>query len=85
MCRKPYPGMAHEAAAVLDLDLTRCFVVGDKLSDVGLANALRVPGVLVRTGYGRDSEFLLGRRGAPNADLVVPSFETAADWILTRR
>jgi len=85
ICRKPYPGMAHEAAAVLDLDLTRSYVVGDKLSDIGLANELAVPGVLVRTGYGRDSEFLLGRRGAPKADLVVPNFETAADWILSRR
>lgn len=85
VCRKPYPGMALEAAAVLDLDLSRCFVVGDKLSDMGLANALGVPGVLVRTGYGRDSEFMLGRHGAPKADLVVANLETAADWILTRR
>jgi len=85
LCRKPYPGMALEAASVLDLDLRRAFVVGDKLSDIGLANRLNVPGVLVRTGYGRDSEFLLGRHGSPKAELVVPNFETAVDWILTRR
>lgn len=85
ICRKPYPGMAYEAASVLDLDLRRAFVVGDKLSDIGLANGLNVPGVLVRTGYGRDSEFLLGRHGAPKADLVVPNFETAVEWILSRR
>jgi D-glycero-D-manno-heptose 1,7-bisphosphate phosphatase len=85
ICRKPYPGMAHEAARVLGLDLARAFVVGDKLDDVGLANQLGVPGLLVRSGYGRDSEFLLGRRGAPKADFVVPNFATAADWILTRR
>jgi D-glycero-D-manno-heptose 1,7-bisphosphate phosphatase len=85
ICRKPYPGMAHEAARVLNLDLTRAFVVGDKLDDLGLANQLGVPGVLVRSGYGRDSEFRLGRAGAPKADLVVPNFAAAADWILTRR
>lgn len=85
LCRKPYPGMAIEAAAMLDLDLTRAFVVGDKLDDMGLANQLDVPGVLVRTGFGRDSEFQLGRPGAPTAALVVPRLETAVDWILTRR
>ena len=85
LCRKPYPGMAYEATAVLDLDLSRAFVVGDKVDDIGLANQLQSPGVLVRTGYGRDSEFLLGRSGAPKADIVVPSIVTAVDWILTRR
>jgi D,D-heptose 1,7-bisphosphate phosphatase len=85
LCRKPYPGMAYEAAAVLELDLAKAYVIGDKLSDMGLANQLEVPGVLVRTGYGRDSEFLLGGRGAPTADIVVPTIVTAVDWILTRR
>lgn len=85
ICRKPYPGMAHEAARVLDLDLKRAFVVGDKLDDIGLANQLGVPGLLVRTGYGRDSEFLLGQKGAPRADFVVPNFATAVEWIITRR
>lgn len=84
LCRKPYPGLAKEAASVLDLDLARSFVVGDKLDDIGLANQLGIPGVLVRTGFGRDSEFLLGRPGAPKASLVVPHIETAADWILSR-
>jgi len=34
-CRKPYAGMAHEAASVLDLDLHHAYVVGDKLDDMG--------------------------------------------------
>ena len=85
LCRKPYPGLAHEAASVLDLDLTRAFVVGDKLEDLGMANILKVPGLLVRTGFGRESEFQLGRPGAPKAALVVPHLETAVDWIISRR
>jgi D-glycero-D-manno-heptose 1,7-bisphosphate phosphatase len=85
LCRKPYTGMAEEAASVLKLDLLRAFVVGDKLDDMGLANRLGVPGVLVRTGYGRDSEFLLGKPGSPQADIVVPNIVSAVDWILTRR
>lgn len=38
--RKPAPGMAHRAAAVLDLDLESSWVVGDRPSDVGLAEAI---------------------------------------------
>jgi D-glycero-D-manno-heptose 1,7-bisphosphate phosphatase len=33
-CRKPSPGLIHRAARELGLDLTRSFMVGDKLSDV---------------------------------------------------
>jgi rfaE bifunctional protein kinase chain/domain len=34
-CRKPGPGMLRQAAADLDLDLTRSFSVGDRWHDVG--------------------------------------------------
>jgi D-glycero-D-manno-heptose 1,7-bisphosphate phosphatase len=33
-CRKPSPGMIHQAAMDLHLDLNHSFMVGDKLSDV---------------------------------------------------
>ncbi len=33
-CRKPAPGMLQRAAADLQLDLARCFMVGDKSSDI---------------------------------------------------
>lgn len=51
-CRKPAPGMAERAAADLDLDLPRSFVIGDKLTDVGLAEAFGGTGILIRTGHG---------------------------------
>jgi histidinol-phosphate phosphatase family protein len=38
--RKPGPGMALAAADALDLDLSRCWVVGDAACDVGLARAV---------------------------------------------
>ena len=38
--RKPNPGMARAAAARLGLDLTASWVVGDRLEDVGLAQAI---------------------------------------------
>jgi D,D-heptose 1,7-bisphosphate phosphatase len=38
--RKPRPGMAHAAAAALNLDLAVSWVVGDRPEDVGLAEAV---------------------------------------------
>ena len=51
-CRKPAPGMIEQAAADLDLDPTRSYVIGDKWSDVALARRVGATGILVRTGYG---------------------------------
>jgi histidinol-phosphate phosphatase family protein len=52
-CRKPAPGLAHQASKDLGLDLTDSLVVGDRASDLGLARALNVPSALVLTGAGR--------------------------------
>ena len=51
-CRKPAPGLAHRAAHELGLDLSRSVVIGDKPSDIGLADAIGAGGVLVLTGHG---------------------------------
>ena len=58
-CRKPRPGMIHQAAAQFAIDLARSFVVGDKLADVGLATSVGARGMLVRTGYG-EAELVRG-------------------------
>lgn len=36
-CRKPAPGLLHEAARTLDADLARSWVIGDRASDAELA------------------------------------------------
>jgi D-glycero-D-manno-heptose 1,7-bisphosphate phosphatase len=51
-CRKPEPGLLHRAAAELDLDLGRSFMVGDKLSDTTAGRNAGCRSILVRTGYG---------------------------------
>ncbi|HEV8485418.1 MAG TPA: D-glycero-beta-D-manno-heptose 1,7-bisphosphate 7-phosphatase [Blastocatellia bacterium] len=55
-CRKPHPGMLHRAARELNVDLTRSFVIGDKSSDMNLATNAGAKGVLVLTGYGRETQ-----------------------------
>ena len=54
-CRKPNPGMLRQAALEHKVDLTRCFVIGDKSSDMNLATNAGAKGVLVLTGYGRET------------------------------
>ncbi len=49
-CRKPRPGLLLRAAAELDLDLRRSWLVGDILDDVEAANRAGCPGVLVDLG-----------------------------------
>jgi D-glycero-D-manno-heptose 1,7-bisphosphate phosphatase len=78
-CRKPAPGMLRQAAADLSIDLSRSFTVGDKWSDVQVAQAVGARGILVRTGYGRSTE------SAPRAGVepaaIVDNLIAAAAWI----
>ena len=52
-CRKPKPGLIHTAAREFGLDLARCWMVGDRYSDVELARNAGVRSAFVLTGYGR--------------------------------
>lgn len=48
--RKPRPGMLRAAAAEMDLDLTRSWMVGDQPSDVGAGRAAGCRTILIRSG-----------------------------------
>lgn len=51
-CRKPKPGMLRRAAAALDLDLSRSWMIGDRAGDLVAGFAAGCRSILVRTGYG---------------------------------
>jgi D-glycero-D-manno-heptose 1,7-bisphosphate phosphatase len=81
-CRKPRPGMIRQAQAQFPIDLTRSFVVGDKIADVGLATGVGARGLLVKTGYGHAE---LERHGGqiPGAAFVADTVFEATAWILS--
>jgi D-glycero-D-manno-heptose 1,7-bisphosphate phosphatase len=54
-CRKPRPGMLRQAAREHSIDLPRSYVIGDKASDINLAANVGARGVLVLSGYGRET------------------------------
>ena len=80
-CRKPRPGMIHQAAARFPIDLARSFVIGDKLLDVGLAAEVGARGILVRTGHGEET--VAAHAGVvPSAAHVAGTLMEATAWLL---
>lgn len=51
-CRKPNPGMLVQAAAEMDLDLTRSYLVGDAATDIQAGQQVGCHTILVLTGRG---------------------------------
>jgi len=76
-CRKPSPYMIVRAAEDYQLDLAQSFFVGDKKSDIECGRSAGVKTILVRTGYGNDTDPEL-------ADFVADNLNETADFILAR-
>ena len=83
-CRKPQTGMLKRAAEEWNIDLTRSFVIGDKSSDIDLAENAGAHGVLVLTGYGRET---LNNRGRwpCSPEIVAENLLEAVKSILERQ
>ena len=82
-CRKPQPGLLLRAAADLDLDLTRSFMIGDRFHDLAAGRAAGTRTVLVRTGYGAVEERT--EQPAMRPDAIADNLAGAAAWILKER
>jgi D-glycero-D-manno-heptose 1,7-bisphosphate phosphatase len=54
-CRKPQTGMLDRAAIDHNINLPRSFVIGDKASDIKLAENAGARAALVLTGYGQET------------------------------
>ena len=74
-CRKPRPGMILDGARDHHLDLSRSFFIGDKQSDIECGRNAGVKTILVRTGYGKETDSVL-------AEHVAQDLAEAADIIL---
>lgn len=87
-CRKPATGLLDQAAADLDIDLSRSYMIGDRLRDMETAHRAGAKGVLVLTGYGREPAAGAGpdrinERNQP--DHTAPDILEAVRWILKDR
>jgi len=81
-CRKPKPGLIHQARRRYAIDLKNTYLVGDSAKDIECArNAGCDRTILVRTGNGAEAESVLNQKNiAP--DYVAADLNDAADWII---
>ncbi len=81
-CRKPKIGLFTQAAAELELDLARSYVVGDRWSDLKAAAACGAKGVLVLTGYGRGDRDYIGPTQTVQPHWVAEDLYDAVRWVI---
>ncbi len=74
-CRKPKPGLIHEAQRKYDIDLARSFVVGDRWRDIDAGHAAGCKTILIDYGYRE-------RKPAQPPEAKVRSLREAAEWII---
>jgi D-glycero-D-manno-heptose 1,7-bisphosphate phosphatase len=79
-CRKPASGLLRRAAADLDLDLARSWMVGDWWRDVEAGAGAGTRTILIRTG--RSGMHRPAPPGAPEPDAILNNLMEAAGWIL---
>ncbi len=78
-CRKPKSGMLLRADRKFNLDLEKCYVIGDKVDDIQLSRNVGAKGILVLTGYGERSK---SKKIEP--DHTAKDLYHAVLWILKR-
>jgi len=79
--RKPSPAFLLDAQKQFGIDLGRSYIIGDKLIDLecGWNARVKMP-LLVRTGYGAESEKAALESGKPF--VACDDLAAAAEWIL---
>ncbi len=78
-CRKGEPGLLLQAAADFGIDLTRSFMIGDKLADLQAGTRAGCRPILVLTGYGVETS----QRLKSDDILVFGDLGKAANFILS--
>lgn len=78
-CRKPGIGMIIEAKKKYGLDLSACWVIGDRLTDISAGKNAGCKTILVLTGWGRHYENGPDRK---LPDHIALNFSQAAEYII---
>lgn len=81
-CRKPKPGLIHQAMKDFDIDLSQSWVIGDRYVDVDLARNAGTHAALVMTGYGRGEWEHQRNSWQTNPDLVAEDLLSAVRKVI---
>ncbi|MVA59550.1 D-glycero-alpha-D-manno-heptose-1,7-bisphosphate 7-phosphatase [Agrobacterium vitis] len=79
-CRKPRSGLVEQAEAIVSIDYSRSFVIGDKDADVMLGRNCGMESILVLSGAGRIHLEWAREHGY----MTAATLDDAADLILSR-
>jgi len=82
-CRKPFPGMALQAAADLNINIKKSYMIGDKVEDILFGLNIKAQPILVLTGFGLESQQKLKEKGIEPAHVASNLLE-AVNWILQK-
>lgn len=81
-CRKPQPGLIHQAQKKYHIDLSAAIMVGDSDRDIVCArNAGCGRAVMVKTGNSRKAQRRLAEKGSA-PDFVAEDLYDASNWII---
>ncbi|MEJ2231785.1 MAG: HAD family hydrolase [Nitrospirales bacterium] len=80
-CRKPNTGLIDQAVDRFSLDLSHCYLVGDKRSDLEVAQKVAVPGVLVMTSPYSLRAVQARDEGQVAIEYVADNLTQAVAWI----
>jgi histidinol-phosphate phosphatase family protein len=80
-CRKPNVALIKQAAERFSLDLSQCFFVGDKCSDLEAAHKAGVTGVLVMSSVYSEAAVKARDNGEFPIAHVAQTFVHAVEWI----
>ncbi|MBN1833025.1 MAG: HAD family hydrolase [Deltaproteobacteria bacterium] len=81
-CRKPKPGLVHQALEAFDIDMSKSYMIGDRYVDMELASRLDLEGVLVKTGYGLGEIDYVLPQHPTKPKHIAQDLLNAVKWIL---
>jgi D-glycero-D-manno-heptose 1,7-bisphosphate phosphatase len=83
-CRKPGTGLIDVAAKDFKIDIDRSFMIGDKWSDVELAQRAGVHAILVMSGFEPDDPGNKRPDHVLDPEYTASNISEAVDWIIGR-
>lgn len=83
-CRKPRPGMLLQAAREWNIDLSRSFMIGDRITDIAAGASAGCRTILLRTGahVAPPIETVEPLDSGLSPDYACDTLTEAANWIL---
>jgi D-glycero-D-manno-heptose 1,7-bisphosphate phosphatase len=84
-CRKPKAGLINRATTDFEIDISKSWMVGDRYSDIELAQNAGLRSAFVLSGYGRGEWEFQRRRWKLQPDLVCENLLEAVQSILNLR